>query len=355
MRSPRRARDEDHGGDSPAQPLVLVALSGGADSLALAAALAFEAPRAGVRSGAIIVDHGLQTGSAEVAGHAAEQARSLGLDPVIVSRVQVPGASEAAARAARYAALEKARRETGAASLVTAHTRDDQAEQVLLALARGSGTRAIAGIPPRRDLIERPFLTIDRATTLTACRAQGLEPWIDPHNSDHAFTRVRVRERVLPVIAAELGSGVAANLARSAELAREDADALDALATELLREMLAASSAAGAGTGEDLTTSQLELPVDVLAEIPAALRQRVIRLLARERFGSHLSREHTLAVSALVTDWRGQGPIDVPGLTVTRAGGRSESRRRRPLGEGETGAAPRNAATLVFRAARPTL
>jgi len=373
-----RSNDEDHDTNTntntardtgpAAPPLVLVALSGGADSLALAAALAFEAVRAGVRAGAVVVDHGLQVNSAEVAARAAEQARGLGLDPVVVRRVRVdegatldgepsPG-PEAAARAARYSALDAVRRETGAETIVTAHTRDDQAEQVLLALARGSGTRAIAGIPPARGVIRRPFLSVDRATTLAACRAQGLEPWVDPHNSDPSFTRVRVRERALPLLERELGPGVAANLARSAELAREDADALDAMAAALLREILDAQSqqectlaaarctfvgAEGAGVGgtvhevaeagskggeaaeagEDLTAS---LPVTVLAEAPPALRQRVIRLLAREQFGSHLSREHTLAIAALVTEWRGQGPIDVPGLTVTRTGARGDAR-----------------------------
>lgn len=305
-------------------PLVLVALSGGADSLALAAAIAFEAPRAGVRAGALIVDHGLQEGSAEVAARAAEQARGLGLDPVLVRRVEIPreGSSdgdrragpnsgpEAAAREARYEAFEATLAETGAAMMLTAHTRDDQAEQVLLALARGSGTRAIAGIPRARDRIFRPFLEVSRRTTEAACRAQGLEPWHDPHNADPAYTRVRVRERVLPVLEAELGPGIAANLARSAELAREDADALDEMARLQLGQL---APSAWPGT-------TMELPILELSMQHAALRQRIIRTAARERFGSHLSREHTLAIAALVTEWRGQGPVYAPGLRVTRRG-----------------------------------
>ncbi|MBL5974630.1 MAG: tRNA lysidine(34) synthetase TilS [Candidatus Leucobacter sulfamidivorax] len=288
-------------------PLVLVALSGGADSLALAAAIAFEAPRAGVGVGALIVDHGLQEDSAEVAARAAEQARGLGLEPVLVRRVEIPreGSSDGDRRAGPNSGPE-----TGAAMMLTAHTRDDQAEQVLLALARGSGTRAIAGIPRVRDRIFRPFLEVSRRTTEAACRAQGLEPWRDPHNADPAYTRVRVRERVLPVLEAELGPGIAANLARSAELAREDADALDEMARLQLGQL---APSAWPGT-------TMELPILELSMQHAALRQRIIRTAARERFGSHLSREHTLAIAALVTEWRGQGPVYAPGLRVTRRG-----------------------------------
>ncbi|RGE20319.1 tRNA lysidine(34) synthetase TilS [Leucobacter sp. wl10] len=328
-------------------PLVLVALSGGADSLALAAATAFEARGAGVRAGAIVVDHGLQEGSAAVAARAAEQGAGLGLDPVLVRRVEVVpdrgDGPEAAAREARYGAFARAAGEAGARAILTAHTRDDQAEQVLLALARGSGLRSLAGIPDRRGLdggavILRPFLgekpSVTRATTAAACIEQGLEPWRDPHNDDPSYARVRVRRRVLPQLERELGPGVAEALARTADLAREDADALDALAEEIADEALADEALAGApladpvpadpgpgGAGlADPAAEPFEMPVAVLSELPAALRGRVIRSVASRRFGSHLSREHTLAVAALVTDWRGQGPIDVPGAAVARRG-----------------------------------
>lgn len=302
-------------GDRPA--LVLVALSGGADSLALAAALAFEAPRLQLRAGAVIVDHGLQPRSAQVADRAAAQARGLGLDPVLVRRVVVDPATgdgpEAAARAARYRALETARAELGAEAILTAHTRDDQAEQVLLGLARGSGTRALAGIAPKRDRILRPFLALPRATTERACAAQGLTPWMDPHNRDPAFTRVRVRSRVLPVLEAELGPGIAASLARTAALAREDAVALDALAAEHVDAVFIAPNG---------------LSAQALAELPDALRNRVIRLAAHRIFGTSLSREHTLAIAALATRWHGQSAVDVPGGSVQRAGGRLLLRAR---------------------------
>jgi tRNA(Ile)-lysidine synthase len=129
----------------PAEGLVLVALSGGPDSLALAAATAFEA--AG-RAGAVIVDHGLQAGSAAIAEAAAEQARSLQLDPVIVVAVTVgaDGGPEAAARAARYRALSEAAASLGASAVLLGHTLDDQAETVLLGLARGSGATSLQGM-----------------------------------------------------------------------------------------------------------------------------------------------------------------------------------------------------------------
>ena len=319
----------------PQSKLLFVALSGGADSLALAAAAAFEAPRLGWRAGAIIIDHGLQAGSHDVAGAAAEQAATLGLDPVITRRVYVPAGSsagpEAAARDARYAAFDAVLAETDAEWVLTAHTLDDQAEQVLLGIARGSGTRSIAGIPPIRGHMLRPFLlpdaalehAVDRATTEAACRAQGLNFWRDPHNIDAVFARVRVRQEVLPVMEDALGPGIARSLARTAEIAREDADALDAIAREHLGEIMEPSEQ---GTS---------VPVAALRELPPALRGRIIRAIGEAEFGSTLTREHTLRIAGLVTDWRGQGPIDVPGITVRRTGARLVFETR------QTGPAPR--------------
>ncbi|MFC5338831.1 tRNA lysidine(34) synthetase TilS [Leucobacter denitrificans] len=310
--------------------LVLVGLSGGADSLALAAALAAEAGAAGVRAGAIVVDHGLQAGSADIAARAAAQARELGLEEVHVLRVQVDAGAtqsegpESAARAARYAAFEEIAQSTGAIAILTAHTRDDQAEQVLLALARGSGTRSLAGIPPIRQLNDstaliRPFLAEDpevrRATTVAACEELGLEAWSDPHNIDHTYARVRVREVLMPAIAEALGAGVPVGLARSADLAREDAEALDVWAAQVFTEIVRVVD-----EGEPAATIEAS-DVKRLAELPAAVRQRVIHRVASQVFGASLGRSHTLAIAALVTKWIGQGPIFVPGIRVTRAAG----------------------------------
>lgn len=308
---------------------MLVALSGGADSLALAAATAFEAPRLGFAAGAVVVDHGLQSGSGSVAEQAAEQARGLGLEPVVVRRVDVdpgPEGPEAAARGARYRALVDTAHGAGggeAALILTAHTRDDQAEQVLLALARGSGSRSIAGIPCERDLgsatVIRPFLAEDpavsRSVTEAACAAQELRPWHDPHNREPAFARVRVRRRVLPVVERELGPGIAEALARSADLAREDADALEVLAEAAVQRISPESASA------EKEGAAVRVPVDALLSEPAAIRHRMIRRIAAVCFDAHLSREHTLSVAALVTAWKGQKAVYVPGMRVTRAGG----------------------------------
>lgn len=292
------------------RPLVLVGLSGGADSLALAAATAFEAPRIGLRAGAVIIDHSLQARSADVAATASAQAQSLGLDPVLIRRVDVagesPGGPEAAARTVRYRAFAETMADTGAGHVLLGHTLDDQAETVLLGLARGSGPVSLQGMAAHNGPYLRPLLGIRRVTTEQFCRDSGLEPWNDPHNTDPAFTRVRVRQTVLPMLDRELGPGIAEALARTAVNLREDAAALEALALRRLREV-----AAGSGT-----TALEVLP---LADEPPAVVHRVIRMLVNEAFGLNLSRTQTLAVAALITDWHGQKEVHLPGVRVVRA------------------------------------
>jgi len=286
---------------------VLVALSGGPDSLALAAATALES----VTAGAVIVDHALQDGSADVAARAAEQARDLGLDPVLVKRVRVgqEGGPEAAARDARYAALAAAAAETKAARVFLGHTLDDQAESVLLGLGRGSGPGSIKGMAQWSGIYARPLLAVRRATTVQFCADVGLDPWHDPQNTDENFTRVRVRQTVLPMLERELGPGFAAALARTAGLVREDCEALDGFAEEQLEE-LAEHAEAG-----------ISLPVKALAANPPALRQRIIRLTVSAEFGVSLSSNHTMAVSRLVTHWNGQDALNLPAVKVERQGG----------------------------------
>lgn len=292
--------------------LVLVALSGGGDSLALAAATAFEAPRAGLVAGAVIVDHGLQAASAQVAARAAAQAEALGLSPVIIRRVEVSslGAGpEAAARDARYAALAEVRRELGAIGVLLGHTLDDQAETVLLGLARGAGPASLSGMDPVRDGLLRPLLGIRRARTAAACADAGLEPWNDPHNLDPAYARVRVRQRVLPLLEAELGPGIAEALARTAQQLREDSEALDGMVEEIIEEIVEHAEAG------------IAVSVAALLANPAALTNRIIRFVTLSEFGVSLSRAHTLAVAALVTDWHGQAGVDLPGVRVKREAG----------------------------------
>lgn len=286
---------------------VLVACSGGADSLALAAAVAFEAPRAGCPAGAVTVDHGLQPGSAERASATAALLRGLGLDPVLVVAVQVgaTGGPEGAARDARHAALRTAAAERGA-RVALGHTLDDQAETVLLGLARGSGPRSVAGMVAWRTPFWRPLLGVGRATTRRACAAQGLPVWDDPWNTDPRYTRARLRAEVLPLLEDTLGGGVAAALARTAAMVREDVDALDALAAESLRSL----------------ADPRGLPAARLAGLPAALRRRVLRGWLAAAGVPDLQAVHLAAVDALVTGWHGQGRVDLPGGSgVTRASG----------------------------------
>lgn len=291
----------------PADRALLVACSGGADSLALAAGVAHVARDAGLPWAGVVVDHGLQAGSTEVAEGARAALTGLGCADAVVVRIAVapdgPG-PEAAARDARYAALESGRSARGA-TLLLGHTRDDQAESVLLGLARGSGARSLAGMAVRADGRVRPLLRLPRSKTVACCAELGLRPWTDPHNTDPAYARVRVRERVLPVLEAELGPGVAAALARSADLLRADADLLDDLAAE---------AAAGAVRGDGLECAGL-------AGLPTALRTRVLRAWLLARGARDLGADHVAAVDALVTAWHGQGPAHLPGLRVARTDG----------------------------------
>ena len=375
--------------DAPGRADLLVALSGGPDSLALAAATAFEAPRAGLRAGAIIVDHGLQDASAEVAERAADQARQLGLAPVIVTRVDVAarqgapaadgetagaaggagagggapiGGPEAAARDARYAAIDDALSRTGARAVLLGHTLDDQAETVLLGLARGAGAASLSGMAritspepvdphhpgpaaagpgggaagavgpaagahargsahgggARAALRLRPLLGIRRATTEAFCADSGLEPWHDPHNTDPVYTRVRVRRSVLPLLERELGPGIAEALARTADQLREDDETLHEMAIETIEDLVEHAEAG------------IAISAGALAANPPALRNRIIRYVIDSEFGLSLSRTQTLAVAALATDWHGQKGVDLPGIRVVRHGGLLVASRPEP-------------------------
>jgi len=282
--------------------LVLAACSGGADSLALAAALAFVAPRAGLRAGAVTVDHGLQEGSAARAASVAAVLAGLGLDPVRTASVSVEagtgraGGPEAAARTARYAALGRVAAGDGAAAVLLGHTLDDQAETVLLGLARGSGPRSLAGMPPRRGVFRRPLLGLRRPVTAEACAALGLDPWQDPHNADRRFARVRVRLDALPALEAALGPGVAEALARTAGQLRADAEVLEKISAER-------------------TDGDSPLSASSLAELPGAVRTRVLRsaALAAGCPAGALTAGHVARIEELVTGWHGQRWIDLPG------------------------------------------
>ncbi len=323
-------------------PLVLVACSGGPDSLALAAVAAFFVHRGEVRVGAVVVDHQLQPGSAEVAAGAAAALRGLGLDPVQIRTVDVAhdgDGPEASARTARYGALDEAARELGASEVLLGHTLDDQAESVLLGLVRGSGTRSLAGIPQRRGIYLRPLLGLRREETLEICDTLGLDPWHDPTNADPAFMRSRVRTVVLPFLAEQLGAGIAPSLYRSARILAADADYLDELAgAEFAR--LAEQLPAPAGDEDknnddgapawaaDATAPQrllqelpqeVRLPEDALRALAPALRQRVLALAVVALGGSQPSYERLLAAQSLLERRGSAGPVELAGkVSVSR-------------------------------------
>ncbi|MFW7413844.1 tRNA lysidine(34) synthetase TilS [Demequina sp. SO4-18] len=295
---------------------VWVACSGGPDSLALAAGAAFVGRKEGYLTGAIIVDHGLQEDSAAVAERAAAEVRKAGIHHVFVEKVTVgrEGGLESAARNARYAALNNRMDAEGGLSpvLLTGHTMDDQAETVLLALARGSGARALAGIPARRGRIIRPMLSLRRKDTVAACQALGLEPWHDPTNyvSDGP-KRSAVRAKVMPALVDVLGPGVVSGLARSAALLQADADELDRQARSAMRAGGAAGTkAAGASAGR---SDASEWQCDMLAALPDAIRSRMIKMLAENAGAGPLTTAHVVAIDLLVTGFRGQGGVALPG------------------------------------------
>ena len=279
-----------------------VALSGGPDSLALAAAAAAVRPTT-----ALIVDHQLQQDSAEVARTARAQALTVGCVAARILRVEVGavGGPEAAARSARYAALDEAR---GGAAVLLAHTLDDQAETVLLGLGRGSGPRSIAGMRSYDPPWGRPLLGVRRAVTAAACAELQLTPWSDPHNTDARFTRVRLRTEVLPLLEDVLGGGVAEALARTADALRADGEVLDVLAAQVL----------------DRTRRADGLAVSELIDVAPAVRRRVLRAWLLTGGARGLTERHIRGVEALVSAWHGQGGVAVPG---SRPGHRLFARR----------------------------
>ncbi len=292
--------------------VVSVAVSGGPDSLALAGAAIFEGKRAGVDVSAVIVNHNLQKGSMEVAQRAKETLLSLGFETVEVMDVQVKQTSigmEAAARNARYGALDAFAKAYGAKFTMLGHTLDDQAETVLLGLARGSGAKSIAGM---QELSTdgnylRPLLEIRRATTVAFCSDSGIKVWNDPQNKDTKFSRVKVRLKVLPVLEKELGPGIAESLAKTAGILQEDLEYLDAQAEKAFK------------TVSKTTNNSVSLDVKGLEKLSAAIRNRVI-LKSLALLGTEPAKVQIDSISALVTNWHGQKPLALPSVRVVRAG-----------------------------------
>lgn len=312
------------GAPGPDVPLVLVACSGGPDSLALAAVAAFFARRGQLRVGAVVVDHQLQEGSTKVAVDTVEVLRGLGLAPVEIATANVfhEGVGpEAAARYARYVALDEVAARLGAGTVLLGHTLDDQAESVLLGLARGSGTRSLAGMPVRRGIYVRPFLGLRRAETVAICSAEGLQPWHDPTNADPVFTRSRVRTKVLPFLEEELGPGIAQSLYRSARILGQDADYLDQLAAAEYRRLAeiipGGDHPAETGSAEtglpEVRAAGIRLPEEELRALPPSLRQRVLALAVVALDGAQPSFERLLAAESLLARRGSAGPVQLAG------------------------------------------
>ena len=289
---------------------IIVACSGGADSLAMSFAIAREAKKLAIQVVGITIDHQLQEGSSAQAEKVIEQFKTMGIDTseIVSVVVDLTDGMEASARRARYAALNSSAEKYGAKKIFLGHTRDDQAEGVLLGLARGSGARSLSGMAPRNGAYIRPLLNISRAQTVAACAEVELTPWNDPQNNDQEFLRVKVREVLLPALEEGIGPGVAEALARSAKLLRDDADALDEWAEREFAHMEKAS-----------------LDISALEKMPKAVRTRVLRMAvyaAGAPQGS-ISADHVSAIEALVTNWHGQGACDLPGgVKVGRLSGR---------------------------------
>ena len=336
---------------------VIVACSGGPDSLALAAVAAYFARRGHVDGhpvtvGAVVVDHQLQPGSAEVAARTAQTLTELGLAPVEVRTVVVAPTGmgpEAAARDARHSALDAAAAGQGAAAVLLGHTLDDQAEQVLLGLARGSGTRSLAGMRPARGMLLRPFLRLRRADTLEICDVEELEPWHDPSNADPSFARSRTRVEVLPMLEEKLGPGVAESLARTAAILQLDADYLEDVAESTFAALVERSGV------------EVSLAEEALGDLAPAIRFRVIAKAAADVGGQQPSYQRLLAAEALLRRQGSAGPVELPGgVSVYRLSLAQLGAANRPgtgAGQPDGGSpVPREGARcgkLVFRPQKP--
>lgn len=292
--------------DLPEGSNVCVGVSGGADSLALLRVVVQVGRERSFRVSALIIDHNLQANSLSVATNAVKISAALGADPVVlypVSVAQGPGSGglEAAAREARRNAFEIFAKENSIAALLLAHTLDDQAETVLLGLARGSGARSLSGMREIDGLYRRPLLRVSREVVRAS--VSDIEFYEDPHNEDARFARVRVRHELLPKMEELIGPGIAQALARTADLLRDDADALDEIARQVEFTGL----------------------VEQVANLSSAVRTRILRtyLINGGVRTNDLTREHVQSVDALVMNWRGQGPVDLPGgMNVVRESGR---------------------------------
>jgi tRNA(Ile)-lysidine synthase len=284
---------------------VLVGCSGGADSLALVWTTSVVGKRLELKVGAIIVDHQLFPESNDVALNAKKQCEELGIQEVIIKKVNVEQnheGLEAAARIARYEAFENVLHETNAQAILLAHTQDDQAETVLMRLTRGSGAKSLSGMAQVSGKYLRPFLHLRKKLVHDSLDLIGLKAWQDPANTDHQFLRVKVRHELMPKIIEVLGESAISSLDKTSQLLRLDNQALEELAQQFFESQ------------KDVKTNGLE--ISELEKLPEAIRTRVLRIFAIAS-GVHpgpFSFEHIEAIDALVKNWHGQGNVDLPGF-----------------------------------------
>ena len=287
---------------------ILFGCSGGADSMALAAALLKEAGNSKVIP--VVVDHGLQKDSADIAAQTVSKLKALGYSEVASARanVELTDGLEASARRARYLIFKQFIDSYQPKYFMLAHTLNDQAETVLLGLARGSGARSLSGMAVENNIFVRPLLKITRAQTVAACIEAGLDVWNDPHNSDERFARVKVRQNLLPIFEEKLGPGVTEALARTADLLRDDADALDDFANQFFAQV-----------------DQTNIEIADLVRLPKAIRTRVLRLAIYKAGAPSgmVSADHIAQAEALISQWHGQGEVSLPGnVKLSRNSGR---------------------------------
>ena len=292
----------------PGQKL-LIAVSGGADSLSLASAVLFESNKLQLQVATVTIDHGLQKNSAKVTEQTLEKLSQIGISEAWSKKVRVglKGGPEAAARAARYKALESIRIESKSDFIVLGHTANDQAETVLLGLTRGSGSRSLSGMSVKSEKLLRPLLSIERATTEQFCKDENISPWQDPQNKDLKFLRVRIRKVVLPFLEKQLGNGILSNLIRTSSQLQEDDQYLSLVAAKAFKRIA------------KTTSNSLSLAQPELLKLPESIRNRVIKS-AIDYFEVDSSRAHVLAVADLVSNWHGQKPLALPGVRVERKG-----------------------------------
>lgn len=290
-------------------PLV-VAVSGGPDSICLFDVLVRLASRYSVQPVVAHVDHALSEESDRIAARVGHFAAEGGFDAHVARAADLQGPNlQARARAFRYEFFEIVAGKVGATRIATGHTLDDRVETTLARLIHGAGTRGLAGLPPVEDDRIRPLIALRRSETRIYCEQRGLEYWVDPANEDRRFERVRVRQDVMTAIEQAWGEGAIEAMGRSVELLRDDAQLLESLATSVHRELAQERE------------KDVSFPLDRMVELPRALRRRVLERAVgeiRDRAGGIEA-----VVDALEKDFRPGARFSVAsGIEIVIEGGR---------------------------------